>query len=212
MAELELDLESHVYTLDGVRIPGCTQVLAAIGATPGFQWLNPQQLEFYRDRGTAVHSCVEFSVRKSLDRRTIDPQVKGYLIGWERAQNDLQIEVLDLDGEPFVEMPLCHPIYRYGVKPDVVAYVGIYGDSGPVEIKATSVHCPATGIQLGSQLIAVRHVMPTIGKLRLGLRLLPDEPYYDAKVYTERSDEAVWLSMLNTYNWLTQHKLLKENR
>src|SRR5687767_12501840 len=195
MAELELDVDSHRYTLDGVVIPGCTQVLTAMGATPGFNFLSPDDLEFYRSRGHAVHSAVEYSVKGTLDRRTLVDDVRPYLTGWERAVNDLGIEVLKLNGEPFVEIPLCHPVYRYGVKPDVVARVRMFKDSGPIEVKATSAHAPATAIQLGSQLIAVRHVMPNIGKLRIGLRLLPEEPFYDFRVYDDPTDEAVWLSL-----------------
>lgn len=212
MPEPELEPESHRYTLDGVVIPGCTAVLAAMGCTPGFNFMAPEELEYYRSRGTAVHSCVEMSVKGILDRRSAGAKaVKGYMIGWERAQNDLGIRVLELKGEPFVEVPLSHPVYNYGVKPDVVAYVEAYKDSGVIEVKATSAHDPATGIQLGAQLIAVRHLLPNIGKLRLGLRLLPKEPYYDPKPYLERSDEATWISLLNSYNWLVRHKRLKQN-
>jgi hypothetical protein len=210
MPELELDIDSHRYTLDGVTIPGCTSVLAAMGATPGFNFLSPSDLEFYRSRGHAVHSAVEYSVKGTLDRRTLVEEVRPYLKGWERAVNDLGIEPLIFRGEPFVEIPLCHPLYRYGVKPDVVAFVRMFKDSGPIEVKATSAHAPATGIQLGSQLIAVRHVLPEIGKLRLGLRLLPVEPFYDYRIYNDPADEAIWLSLLNSFNWLTKHKLLKE--
>jgi hypothetical protein len=210
MSELELDIDSHRYTLDGVTIPGCTSVLAAMGATPGFNFLSPSDLEFYRSRGHAVHSAVEYSVKGTLDRRTLVEEVRPYLTGWERAVNDLGIEPLIFRGEPFVEIPLCHPLYRYGVKPDVVAFVRMFKDSGPIEVKATSAHAPATGIQLGSQLIAVRHVLPEIGKLRLGLRLLPVEPFYDYRIYNDPADEAIWLSLLNSFNWLTKHKLLKE--
>jgi hypothetical protein len=210
MPELELDIDSHRYTLDGVTIPGCTSVLAAMGATPGFNFLSPSDLEFYRSRGHAVHSAVEYSVKGTLDRRTLVEEVRPYLTGWERAVNDLGIEPLIFRGEPFVEIPLCHPLYRYGVKPDVVAFVRMFKDSGPIEVKATSAHAPATGIQLGSQLIAVRHVLPEIGKLRLGLRLLPVEPFYDYRIYNDPADEAIWLSLLNSFNWLTKHKLLKE--
>jgi hypothetical protein len=157
-----------------------------------------------------VHSAVEYSVKGTLDRRTLVEEVRPYLTGWERAVNDLGIEPLIFRGEPFVEIPLCHPLYRYGVKPDVVAFVRMFKDSGPIEVKATSAHAPATGIQLGSQLIAVRHVLPEIGKLRLGLRLLPVEPFYDYRIYNDPADEAIWLSLLNSFNWLTKHKLLKE--
>ena len=213
MPELELEIESHIYTLNGVKIPGCTQVLAAMNCTPGFNWLTPEQLAFYRSRGHAVHSCVEYSIRGTLDRRSVDPEVKGYLIGWERAVNDLGIEVLQHNGTPFVETILSHPRYKYGVKPDVAAFVRAYKDSGPIEIKATSQHSAATALQLGAQAIAIRHVMPKIGNLRLGLRLLPEQPYYHAKPYTDwRHDEAMWLNMFFSYLWLQKNKCLKENR
>ena len=209
MPELELDIDSHRYTLDGVTIPGCTSVLAAMGATPGFNFLSPADLEFYRSRGHAVHSAVEYSIKGTLDRRTVVDEVRPYITGWEKAVKDLGIEVLEINGEPFVEKPLSHPVFRYGVKPDVVARIG--NQSGAIEIKATSAHAPATGIQLAAQLIAIRHVMPKIGDMRVGLRLLPEEPYYDFRYYVERSDESTWISFMNSYNWLKSHKLLKEN-
>lgn len=208
MAELELDVDAHRYTLDGVVIPGCTQVLTAMGATPGFNFLSPDDLEFYRSRGHAVHSAVEYSVKGTLDHRTVADEVRPYLTGWELAVKELGVEVLEWDGEPFVEKPLSHPVFRYGVKPDVVARIG--KRTGAIEIKATSVHAPATGIQLAAQLIAIRNVMPSIGDLRIGLRLLPQAPYYEFRYYTDRADEAIFLSMLNSYNWLSKHKLLKD--
>jgi len=214
MAELELEPESHRYTLDGVQIPGCTAVLAAMGCTPGFNWLTPDQLEYYRSRGHAVHKAVELAIKGTLDKRTVADEINPYLIGWDRFCEDHKVEVLDLDGEPFVERPLHHPLFRFGVTPDVVAAVD--GADSVVEIKATSAHAPATGLQLAAQLLAVRHAVKTFARgdqytSRIGLRLLPKEPYYDLKYYDERSDEAVWISMVNAYNWLAKHKLLKEN-
>jgi len=211
MPDLEFDITSHRYSLDGVQIPACTHVLAAMGATPGFQWLSPDELEFYRSRGHAVHSAVEYAIKGVLDRRTVAQEVKGYLIGWERAVNDLGIEVVTYQGEPFVEVHLCSRVFGYGVTPDVVARTAITRDTGVIEIKATSVHAPATGIQLAAQLRAVREVMPEIGQTRIGLRLLQQEPYYDFKLYQERGDDATWVGLLNSYKWLKAHKLLKEN-
>jgi len=105
--ELEFDITAHRYSLDGVQIPACTHVLAAMGATPGFQWLSEADLEFYRSRGHAVHSAVEYSIKKVLDHRTVAQEIRSYLTGWERAVNDLGIEVLEYQEAPFVEVPLC---------------------------------------------------------------------------------------------------------
>ena len=211
MPELELEPESHRYTLDGVTIPGCTQVLAAMGCTPGFNWLTLDQLEFYRSRGHAIHKAVELAVKGTLDKRTISAEINPYLVGWDRFCEEHKVEVMEVDGEPFVERQLYHPAFRYGVTPDVVAWVG--GRETMVEIKATSAHAPATGLQLAAQLLATRYEILSLPKVvaRAGLRLLPEEPYYDLKYYNERSDESVWLSLLNSFNWLSQHKLLREN-
>lgn len=206
MDELELELESHTYALNGVTIPGCTQVLTTMGASRGFGFLRPDDLEFYRSRGQAVHKAVELSILGTLDRRTLSREIKPYLTGWERFSNDHKVEVIEVDGKPFTEKQLFHPAYRYGVTPDVVAMVD--GKPSTVELKATSAHAPATGLQLAAQRLAVKTVYPEIGDTRIGLRLLTREPFYDLKRYTERSDEAVWLSLLNGYNWRAKHKLL----
>ncbi len=210
LPELELD-DHHVYRLDGAQIPGCTSVLSAMGATPGFNWLTAEQLEFYRSRGHAIHKAVELAVKGTLDKRTIVAEVNPYLIGWDRFCEDHKVEVVEVDGEPFVERQLYHPAFRYGVTPDVVASVD--GRVAMVEIKATSAHAPATGLQLAAQLLATRYEILSLPKVvaRIGLRLLPTEPYYDLRYYNERSDESTWIGLLNSYNWLAQHKLLKEN-
>lgn len=201
--------DNHVYRLDGRVIPGCTSVLKALGCYRGLEFISPQDREWHGERGKAIASAVELSARGTLDKRTLDKTVKPYMIGWERAQNDLGIRVLDFNGAPFVEVPLCHPVMKYGVKPDVIAWVETWKDSGAVEIKATANDNPATGIQTAAQLIAVRAVMPEIGRLRASLRLLTAEPFYRFKVYDNPMDETTWLSMLNTYRWLDAHKLLK---
>jgi hypothetical protein len=206
--EIELDDIEHRYRLNGCEVPGCTTILTAMGAVPGFNFLSAGDRKFYQSRGHAVHRATELTICNTIDRRTLSADTKPYLVGWEKFCKDYGVRVLEYNGRPFVEIALGHPLYRYGVKPDVVAEVTRFKDSGVIELKATSAHAPATALQLASQLLAVRHVMPSIGKLRLGLRLLPEAPYYDLKRYTDPSDEGVWLSLLNSYHWLAKNKLL----
>lgn len=208
--EFSLD-SSHVYRLDGAVIPGCTSVLKSLGCYAGLEYVSPEDLEWHGERGHAIARAVELSVRGTLDKRTLDKTVRPYTIGWERAQKELGITALTLNGAPFVEVPLCHPVMKYGVTPDVVAEVTAFKDSGVVEIKATANQSPTTAIQTAAQLVAVRTVMPEIGRLRAELLLLPKEPYYKFRVFDDRMDEVTWLSMLNTYRWLDSHKLLKQN-
>jgi hypothetical protein len=207
--EIEFDEDAHAYSLDGVRVPALTHILSEMGAAPNFRFLPAEDLRFYQERGKAVHRAVELTLRGSLDKRTLDHNVRPYMKSIERFLADYPIEVLQLDGEPFVERRLIHPVFRFGCTPDIVGR--LHGQSGVIEVKSTSQHSAATQLQTAAQLLAVRHYLPKIEGLRMGLRLIPKEPYYDMKIYDERSDEAVWLSLLNSYNWLTKHKLLRTN-
>lgn len=212
MPDLDFTLDdNHVYRLKGKVIPGCTGVLKAFGFYDYLQFLSEDEREWHRNRGHAIAKAVELSLRGTLDKRTLDKTVRPYMVGWERAQRELGITVLELNGEPFVEVPLCHAKEEYGVTPDLVAHVQALRDSGPIEIKATANNSAATPIQTACQLRAVRTVMPEIGKLRASLRLLPEAPYYDLKVFQDPMDEVYWVSLLNTYRLLTKHKLLKQN-
>lgn len=214
MPEIEPSLtldDDHVYRLDGKIIPGCTSILKAFGCYDGLRFLSKEDREWHAERGRAIAKMVELDTRGTLDKRTLDRVVRPYWPGWEKAKRELGIKVLTINGEPFVEKILCHRMPAYGVKPDVVAYVEAYGGSGVIEIKATAQHSAATELQTAAQLLAVRQVLPEIGKVRIGLRLFPDPPYYEMKPYDERSDEAVWKSMVNTYNWLVSKKFLRSN-
>lgn len=210
MPDLELEPEEHIYRLGGVEIPGCTNVLTAVGAAPSFWFLTAEELQFYRDRGKAVHRAVELTIRGTLDRR-LPEWIKPYLIGWERFMNDYNVEVINVPGKglpsaPFVETPLHHGSLRYGVMPDVVAHVKRSANPRPIELKATSAHSAATQIQTAAQDLAVEDALGCkLDGPRYACRLLPEEPYYDPMEYKERGDRSTWIGMLSTFNWLTRH-------
>ena len=212
MSELELEPESHTYTLRGTEIPGCTDVLTAMGAAPSFWFLTDAELEFYSSRGKAVHKMVELSIKGALDKRTMVKDIKPYLIGWERFVNDYNVEVVNAgttaDGNgdhrqgPFTEISLHHEAYRYGVTPDVVA-----------KVKATSAFSAATELQTAAQLLAVEQALRVKLKGdRWAVRLMPQEPYYEPKHYTERGDASTWIGMLSAYNWLVRRAKMNPKR
>lgn len=215
MSEPELELDSdHVYKLRGVEIPGVTSVLTAVGAAPSFWFLSEGELNFYRDRGRAVHKAIELLIRGNLDKR--GPKwLKPYITGWERFTNDYNVEVITIAQSSlahertnrvgaFTEIPLHHETFRYGVTPDAIAKVK--GHIAPIEIKATSSHSPATQIQTAAQDMAVEEVIgQKLSGTRWAVRLLSEEPYYEPKKYTERGDRSTWIGMLSTYNWLKRN-------
>lgn len=203
--DLELDDLEHVYRLGGVTIPGCTTVLAAMGAIRGFGFLSLEQREFYQSRGKAGHKAIELMIKDEIDRRTIAKELKGYLKSWEIAVNQYKVEPMMLEGSPFVEVPLSHVSFRYGVRPDIVA--SINGVPSIVELKLTSGHTPATALQTASQLLAARLKIPEL-RNRYAFRLDRNGGPPDVRKYSDPSDEGVWLSMLNAYNWRKANKLL----
>src|SRR5712671_2125636 len=105
MPELELEIESHEYTLNGVTIPGCTFILGAMGAAPTYGFLSKEDREYYSTRGTAGHRAVELLIREELDKR-MSQELKKCLIGWERFVDDYGVEIIRINGQPFVEQIL----------------------------------------------------------------------------------------------------------
>lgn len=203
--DIELDDLEHRYTLGGVEIPGCTSVLAAMGAIRGFGFLSREDREFYQSRGHSGHKAMELAVRGELDRRTVAKDMKGYLQSWEIGVEEYKIKPIMLGEMPFVEKVLAHPVYRYGVKPDYVAE--ILSVPGVIEWKLTSAHAAATGLQTASQLLAAQLLVPDL-RDRYAFRLDPKGGKPDVKKYTDLTDQGVWLSLLNGYNWRKKHKLL----
>lgn len=209
LPQIELDDLDHVYRLNGIEVPGCTSVLAAMGATPSFNFLSVNDRAFYQSRGHSGHKAVELVVKGELDRRTVAKDMRGYLRSWEIGCEEYGVEPICDDQGPFVERVLAHPIFRYGVKPDLAAKV--LRVPSVVEIKLTSNHTPATAIQTASQMLAAKLQIPDL-RDRYAFRLDANGGKPDVKKYTDPTDEGVWLSLLNSYNWLTKHKLLKKEK
>lgn len=205
--EIELDDIDHRYTLGGIEVPGCTRVLSAMGAITDFRFLADDERAYYQSRGHSGHRAVELLIRGELDRRTLPGIIKGYLKSWEIGVEEYGVEPIMVDGEPFVEKILAHSVFRYGVRPDLAARVRRV--PSVVELKLTSAHNDATALQTASQLLAARQKIPEL-RDRYAFRLIPNEKP-EVKKYSDPTDEGVWLSMLNSYNWLSKHKRLRKD-
>ena len=58
MGQLEFNEEKHEYSIDGVKIPGVTEILSPITAS-GYSKINPMVLEHAALKGTLVHEWCE---------------------------------------------------------------------------------------------------------------------------------------------------------
>jgi hypothetical protein len=78
-----LDVEKHVYTIGGRRIPSVTQILAANGFYE-FPFASPEDLAYKMQLGTDVHHAAHLHDIGRLDYNTITEEVGAYFEGWLR--------------------------------------------------------------------------------------------------------------------------------
>lgn len=96
--------EDHRYFDNDIEFPGVTTVIREAGLMGSWQ---PQDLEWYFQRGTAIHEATALYDQGILDKSTIDPRIQGYLDAWKKFRTDTG------HGSAFIEKSLCHPLYKY---------------------------------------------------------------------------------------------------
>lgn len=116
------DREQHAYSLNGLRIPGVTEILVASGIID-VAWYTSDG----RTRGQDVAAITAWDDDGSLDPDTVDPDYLPYLDAWRRFRADTQCELLG------IEEPLFHPTYLYAGTRDRKLRMG--GAVGVADIK-----------------------------------------------------------------------------
>lgn len=118
-------------------------------------------------RGTAVHRLTADYDLGALDVASCVSRHRGYLLGHVRAMEILRPEIVD------VEVPIVHPVYRFGGRPDRIVIVD--GRRGVLEVKSA---LPAKSHAIQTALQAVlastdAHLPPEL-LMRLCLYLRPN--------------------------------------
>lgn len=104
---LTLD-DSHIYRLNGMPIPGVTEII---------KWVYPSMFhasEYYLNRGTATHYACELLDRNVLAWESVDPEIMPRVQAWQRFRDDFRAEVVGN------ETKLYHPVYRFAGRIDRV--------------------------------------------------------------------------------------------
>jgi hypothetical protein len=105
--ELQFDEETHVYSVNGVRIPSVTQVLQDVGIVD-YSFIPAEQRELYLARGRRVHAMTHFDDEGDLDEGTVAEDERGYLEAWRRFRGQhCPTPMLRIEKRYF------HPTYRY---------------------------------------------------------------------------------------------------
>ena len=73
------DPAAHTYALDGVRVPGVTDVIRAAGLMPDMRFASDWHLE----RGRLVHAATHMHDEDDLDESQLDPEIAGRVRAWQ---------------------------------------------------------------------------------------------------------------------------------
>lgn len=193
---LTFNAERHEYHWDGVRVPSVTQILKLVG--DDFSMIPPAVLEHARQRGVAVHKCVQLDIKDDLVEESVVPEIAGYLAAWRKFRSDCQITAAEV-GEP--ERPLYHPTLRFAGTPDVPLFFS--GRWAVLDIKTAEQASPTWPLQTAAYRELI-NVNTTKGEHliedRYSLRLRADGTY-KLDQFKDRGDWGVFLSALTLTNW-----------
>jgi hypothetical protein len=189
--QLALD-ESHVYSVDGRRVPGVTTVLAAERLIDS-RFFTPEAAQ----RGTAVHAAVEQDDRGILDEAFLDPRILPYLEGWRRFKRD----------NGFVpklsEIRMYSPVLDVAGTADSIGMMkGILGIT-LVDVKS-GVPSPATSLQTAAYAAMYHELTHNIIAVRFAVQLTV-QGNYKLHRYQDPNDIFIFRAALNLHRWRQKH-------
>lgn len=162
---LELDLESHTYSFAGKRVPGVSEILTALGIVNA-TWFS----DFARDRGSAVHSALEYLLTGKLLWDKLDPRIVKYVEAAVRFLDDAKAD----RESACVERPVWNPTLRYAGTPDLVT--NVFGAPAIVDWKTGGTG--AAGLATAAYDMAIRCEWSVTTPLRrMAVQLKPDGTY-----------------------------------
>jgi len=141
---ITLDEATHVYCVDGRRLPGITNRLKSNGMIDD-EWFTEES----RQRGAAVHLATQYADEKCLDLSSVDPRLHGYLLAWERFKDEMRVSFA---GPP--EMLVAFPDLGYATRIDRVVRLQHRESHAVVVNLKTGVPLPWHPIQLAGELLA----------------------------------------------------------
>ena len=86
--DFTFDAERHIYLVHGMPVPSVTQVLHSAGLSADYSMVAPEVLERKRIIGEYVHKASQYLDEGCLDLETVDPEIHGYLAGYEKFIKD----------------------------------------------------------------------------------------------------------------------------
>jgi hypothetical protein len=191
---LNFDAATHRYTVDGVDYPSVTTVIEAAGLVD-YDMLSADDLEFYRQRGTALHQACWFDDEGDLNEATVDPLVMSRLSAWRKFRSELPFNVVTSERRLFDR--------RYGFAGTPDRHVEFPdGKRGVIEIKSGAIQS-AAAIQTAAQSYLLEANGEYFDLKRYAVHLKPNGGYSVKEFFVSayRQDLSVFLSALTCFKW-----------
>jgi hypothetical protein len=194
---LELDEESHIYTLSGVRLPSVTQILTDAGMYPGSAWYT----EGGRERGTRIHELCELYDLGVLEDDMIDYDVLPYIEGYKKFRVDSGFVPTE------IEKKVCSQLYWYAGKLDRKGILN--GKSALIDLKSGR-PTPADALQTAAY-VQADDEMTGLSEYTYRYALyLKNNGSYRLTEHTDRNDINIFLAATALYRWKKEKGLIKE--
>jgi len=196
MGQLEFNEEKHEYSIDGVKIPGVTEILSPITAS-GYSKINPAVLEHAAMKGTLVHEWCEM-----YDYGCADESMPTELIGYCQAYAEFcevykpeWIGIEEMVYEP--EAWYAGRIDRFGILNGV--------EKALIDIKTIQSPSTKNHISVCCQTAAYARALGEESAHRYALYLRSDGTFrlMDCREFEEKNDfsgEDLFLLLLDGYN------------
>lgn len=200
MTKLEFDAVNHIYKLDGVIIPGYSQIAKDLGLID-YSRVKKSDLDWKAEVGKAVHTAIFLHNTDELDMNSLDPVVNSYFKSWLLFIELYQPKILT----EYSEKPICSAKWSYGVTPDIIADIKGLTD---LEIKTVTSMNPVTALQTEFQTIAIEETYNIKIKQRWGLQLIPNA-MPKLEIYNDMSDFTACISCVNVWRLKERMNLWK---
>ena len=175
------DPETHRYTLNGVALPGITQILKLTGFVDG-SWFTDEA----RDRGKAVHSACWFLAEGDLDWSTVGPDILPRVKAFEQFLNDYTPKLI------MAERPLYSAMFGFAGTEDFFFEIPGLGGECIIEVKTGRAGLAAK-LQTAAQRILIEENQGIKKANRFGFEL-SKEGRYKFVPHTDGTDKVMFLN------------------
>lgn len=186
----EYNDERHEYRIDGIVVPGVTSVINHF-----FPIFKRDDIQWYADRGKAVHKACELYDEGVLDPASVNEVIMPFLDQWKLCKKALKIKVLSNETILFSKK-----FWFGGIRDKLV----IVNDKLTLlDVKAVSVvNKTNAAYQTAGYSILHNEGVKFKDKIKKRLVVQLKENTYNLFWFDNKQDEPEFLSLLSVYNIL----------